>query len=106
MLLRLIASLMIIVIIHGCATSKIRDREYLTLSGKVIDQSRTKIPANAQLHVLLTESTAKEADDKVIATDSKTLQDVASTEMPIENIREHAILSFPRRMMKVGKAVA
>ena len=74
MRVRFFTLLLMITIVNGCATSKIRDREYVTLSGEIIDQSRTTIPANAQLHVLLTETNPKDADDKVIATDSKVLQ--------------------------------
>jgi uncharacterized lipoprotein YbaY len=74
MQMRFFTMVLIIAVIHGCANSKIRDREYLTLSGEVHDQSRENIPVNAQLHVLLTEINPNEADDKVIATDSKLLQ--------------------------------
>lgn len=70
---RLITILFFITLIGGCATSKIRDSEFLTITGEVINQSQIELPDKAQLHVLLTEDHPNNINDKVIATDSQLL---------------------------------
>jgi len=71
MLLRVILLITIIFVLNSCSTSTIRDREYLSIIGTVIINS--ELPNNAQLHVLLTENSQADVEDKVIATDSKVL---------------------------------
>ena len=71
MLSRVILLITITFVLNSCTSTTIRDREYLSIVGKVVINS--ELPKNALLHVLLTENSQAEVEDKVIATDSTVL---------------------------------